>query len=155
MDALDDGDLDGLITKFTDALITNLNLGTAATKNIGIGSGQIPDMSYFENQLGAGSALGGSGFQRLPGGYIRQFGSAAANSSGDVTITFPFAFASKPDAVYFGYKQASAPNAIQSVIINDALFTNVSMACRAYKIDGTGVITGSTNTFFWVAEGKI
>ncbi|MBK5073214.1 hypothetical protein I2492_09320 [Budviciaceae bacterium CWB-B4] len=155
MDALDDGDLDGLITKFTDALITNLNLGTAATRGVGTGTGQLPDMSSFSSVLGTGGCLGGTGFQRLPGGYIRQWGTSVANASGDVTINYPVAFSVKPDAVYFGYKQSSVPTAMQSIIINDAASSNVGAVCRAYKIDGTGTITGSTNAFYWIAEGKV
>ncbi|MHB9348931.1 hypothetical protein ACPUEX_23585, partial [Enterobacter vonholyi] len=45
--------------------LTNLGLGTAATKNVGTGSGQIPDMSSFTNA---------SGWQKLPGGKILQWG---------------------------------------------------------------------------------
>ena len=41
--------------------LSNLGLGTAATKNVGTGTGQIPDMSSFTNS---------SGWQKLPGGKI-------------------------------------------------------------------------------------
>ncbi|WP_140918462.1 gp53-like domain-containing protein [Limnobaculum xujianqingii] len=133
----------------------NLNLKDAALRSVGTGVNQIPDMSSFSSSVGTGGSLGAAGFQRLPGGYIRQWGTSVANASGDVTINYPVAFSVKPDAVYFGYKQSSVPTAIQSIIVNDAASSNIGAVCRAYKIDGTGVITGSTNAFYWVAEGKI
>ncbi|MHB9348932.1 gp53-like domain-containing protein, partial [Enterobacter vonholyi] len=46
-------------------ILKNVGLGTAATKNVGTGSGQIPDMSSFTNA---------SGWQKLPGGKILQWG---------------------------------------------------------------------------------
>lgn len=135
-----------------DYLVLTAN---AASRKVGEAAGNIPDISYFGSSLGSAGALNASGFIRLPGGYIRQWGTAVANSSGDVTITFPIAFAVKPDFVGFGYRQASAPDSIQSVIINDPASDNTKAVCRAYKIDGTGVITGSTSAFYWSAEGRV
>lgn len=134
---------------------SNLGLGTTATRNIGTGSNQVPDMGAFPAGLGSAGALGATGYQRLPGGYIRQWGTAVADSNGDVSITFPIAFSVKPDAVYFGCRQSGVPTAIQSIIINDPLSDNTRVVCRAYKIDGSLTITGSTSAFYWVAEGKV
>ncbi|MCF1340497.1 hypothetical protein LH696_09145 [Enterobacter asburiae] len=59
-------------------------LGTAATKNVGTGSGQIPDMSSFTS---------GTGWASLPGGTIIQWGIAASGQIGDPqTINFPVPF---------------------------------------------------------------
>lgn len=59
-------------------------LGTAATKNVGTGSGQIPDMSSFTS---------GTGWASLPGGTIIQWGFAASGQIGDPqTINFPVSF---------------------------------------------------------------
>ncbi|WP_447765800.1 gp53-like domain-containing protein [Enterobacter asburiae] len=60
--------------------LTNLGLGTAATKNVGTGSGQIPDMSSFTNA---------SGWQKLPGGKILQWGKAGF-PVGQTQISVPF-----------------------------------------------------------------
>lgn len=133
----------------------NLGLGSASTRNIGTGASQVPDMGAFSSSLGSGGALNATGYIRLPGGYIRQWGTSVADANGDVSIIFPVAFAVKPDSVYFGYRQASVPTAVQSIIINDAVSDNTRIACRAYKIDGSGTITGSTNAFYWTAEGKV
>ncbi|MCF8586544.1 phage tail protein [Enterobacter asburiae] len=61
-------------------LLTYLGLGTAATKNVGTGSGQIPDMSSFTNA---------SGWQKLPGGKILQWGKAGF-PVGQTQISVPF-----------------------------------------------------------------
>lgn len=133
----------------------NLGLGSAATRSIGTGANQVPDMGAFPASLGSAGALNATGYQRLPGGYVRQWGTAVADTNGDVSITFPIAFSTKPDAVYFGCRQSSVPTAVQSIIINDAISDNTKVGCRAYKIDGSGTISGSTSAFYWVAEGKV
>ncbi|WP_320741428.1 gp53-like domain-containing protein [Enterobacter sp. 166D1] len=59
-------------------------LGTAATKNVGTATGQIPDMSSFTS---------GTGWASLPGGTIIQWGIAASGQIGDPqTINFPVPF---------------------------------------------------------------
>ncbi|EOU5226984.1 phage tail protein, partial [Escherichia coli] len=45
--------------QFVSQSISSLSLGTAATKNVGTGAGQIPDMSSFTS---------GTGWASLPGG---------------------------------------------------------------------------------------
>ncbi|EGO4574168.1 hypothetical protein ITZ95_004950 [Escherichia coli] len=87
VDALDNADVNGLVKKFTNALTTNLGLGTASKRNVGTGANQIPDMSAFAS---------GSGYQKLPGGYILQWGSANAGNSASTGIsnTFPIPFPS-------------------------------------------------------------
>ncbi|HHA2084912.1 TPA: RNA polymerase beta [Enterobacter asburiae] len=134
---------------------SNLALGSASTRDIGTGANQIPDMGAFSSSLGSAGALNAKGYIRLPGGYIRQWGTAVADANGDVSIVFPVAFSVKPDSVYFGYRQSSVPTAVQSIVINDASSDNTRIVCRAYKIDGSGTITGSTNAFYWTAEGKV
>lgn len=64
----------------------NLQLGEAAKRDVGTGTNQIPDMSSF-----AGGPA--SGYQKLPGGLIIQWGvSGASSSTGQATATFPIAF---------------------------------------------------------------
>lgn len=70
-----------IIGKATVAdVLTYLGLGTAATKNVGAGAGQIPDMSSFTNA---------SGWQKLPGGKILQWGKAGF-PVGQTQISVPF-----------------------------------------------------------------
>ncbi|EPN4102926.1 gp53-like domain-containing protein [Enterobacter hormaechei] len=70
---------------------TALGLGTAATKTVGTGAGQLPDMSAFPVSAVA------KGYERQPNGLLRQWGTItipAANGNADVgidsfAITFP------------------------------------------------------------------
>ncbi|MBF4179126.1 gp53-like domain-containing protein [Lelliottia nimipressuralis] len=85
-DALDNADINGLVTKFTNALTTNLGLGTASKKNIGTGPGQVPDMSAFTS---------GAGWVRFPDGTTFQRGNAGmAPGVNNQYVTLPRAFSS-------------------------------------------------------------
>lgn len=93
LDALDDGDVDGLVAKLATAITTNLGLGEAAKRDVGTGENQIPDMSAYSS---------GSGWQKLPDGSIEQWGrinfpNNAAAVSTNVTFTIPFT--QEPDVV--------------------------------------------------------
>lgn len=59
----------------TTAFVQSL-LGSVAGKNVGVAAGQIPDMSYFESLL-----TNQSGYQKLPGGLILQWGTATGTGS--------------------------------------------------------------------------
>jgi len=106
------------------SILTYLGLKTAAQRDVGINTNQIPDMSSFAANLST------SGYQKLPGGLIIQWGGVpaiAANSS--VTVTFPiaaphtnFAIACGPGAV-----NAAAPSFNAQIISNtQAKFWNTS-----------------------------
>ncbi len=82
-----DETLTHLSGKDVAGLLAYLGLGTASKRNVGTGANQIPDMSAFAS---------GSGYQKLPGGYILQWGSANAGNSASTGIsnTFPIPFPS-------------------------------------------------------------
>lgn len=69
----------------------NIELKTAAQRDVGTGTNQIPDMASFA------ASRSGPGYQKLPGGLIIQWGSIGSDSSGTVTFTFPVAF---PNAAF-------------------------------------------------------
>lgn len=79
-------------TGATDATTarTNLGLGNAATRTVGVGTNQLPDMSAF------GYSATSKGYEKLPNGLIRQWGTlslAAANASTDFALdTFAIPF---------------------------------------------------------------
>ncbi|HDK9921935.1 gp53-like domain-containing protein [Escherichia coli] len=83
--------------------LENLGLGTAATKNVGTGAGQIPDMTSFSS---------GSGWQRLPSGVIIQWGTALSGQVGEVqTNPFPIAFTDLGSIqIVATYDNPDAPN---------------------------------------------
>ncbi|MEH5891611.1 gp53-like domain-containing protein [Enterobacter roggenkampii] len=73
-----------IIGKATVAdVLTYLGLGTVATKNVGTGSGQIPDMSSFNT--------GNTNSFRLPTGHFVQIGSGQTISGG-FTQSYPTPF---------------------------------------------------------------
>ncbi len=70
-----------------ETALENLGLGEAAKRNVGTGDNQIPDMGAFAS---------GSGWFRLPGGYIVQFGTFAGNTTRFISGHFPIPFPNQP-----------------------------------------------------------
>ncbi|WP_434218811.1 gp53-like domain-containing protein, partial [Escherichia coli] len=68
-------------------VLKNLGLGEAAKRDVGTGDNQIPDMGAFAS---------GSGWFRLPGGYIVQFGTFAGNTTRFISGHFPIPFPNQP-----------------------------------------------------------
>ncbi|EOW4289865.1 tail fiber protein [Escherichia coli] len=71
----------------TLAVIQYLGLGEAAKRDVGTGDNQIPDMGAFAS---------GSGWFRLPGGYIVQFGTFSGNTTRFISGHFPIPFPNQP-----------------------------------------------------------
>ncbi|HHF9944917.1 TPA: hypothetical protein ACPTNC_003564 [Escherichia coli] len=67
--------------------LENLGLGEAAKRDVGTGDNQIPDMGAFAS---------GSGWFRLPGGYIVQFGTFSRNTTRFISGHFPIPFPNQP-----------------------------------------------------------
>ncbi|HFZ2295281.1 TPA: phage tail protein [Klebsiella pneumoniae] len=67
--------------------LQNLGLGEAAKRDVGTGDNQIPDMGAFAS---------GSGWFRLPGGYIVQFGTFSGNTTRFISGHFPIPFPNQP-----------------------------------------------------------
>ncbi|MCK2995426.1 phage tail protein [Escherichia coli] len=96
-----DNTLTNLSGKDVAGLLAYLGLGEAAKRNIGTGSGQIPDMSSFSGSIAS------KGYQKLPGGLIIQWGSGNAGtgyvgSTGN-EMNFPIAFPSQCFQVVTSY----------------------------------------------------
>ena len=70
-------------------ILKNVGLGTAATKNVGTSSGQIPDMSSFVSSRSATSIV-----LNLPGGYKLMCGQqlVPTDAQGNVFLTLPDTF---------------------------------------------------------------
>lgn len=67
--------------------LENLGLGEAAKRDVGTGDNQIPDMGAFAS---------GSGWFRLPGKYIVQFGTFSGNTTRFISGHFPIPFPNQP-----------------------------------------------------------
>lgn len=135
LDALDDGDVDGLVAKLATAITTNLGLGEGAKLNA------------------ATATLGRTGFIAIPvmiGGIeqsvIIQWGWNAAKASasgGDGnTVVFPVAFNNACVAVVANYDNVSAP--INAVATGGYTTTSFLLRCAAQ--------TGSYY-YNWIAIG--
>lgn len=139
VDALDNADVNGLVTKFTDALTTNLSLGTASLRDVGTGANQIPDMNSFQS----GSNSNGTWLHH-PSGVLIQFGFLTSTSStSGVNATFPTPFTSVP--VYS-----------LSATSNSAIFATAS-GSNTTAISGVRTWTYAgvqqTNAVEWIAIG--
>ncbi|EPD6706435.1 gp53-like domain-containing protein [Cronobacter sakazakii] len=120
--------------------LTNLGLGTAATKNVGNGANQIPTMANFTS---------GPGWMKFPDGTIMQFGTNIAGQiSFPTTIIFPVPFTS-------GCRIATS--------FDSALNTATDCPAFATSPAGTGLFafylmssrTGGTGAGAnWIAIGK-
>ncbi|MED9081670.1 phage tail protein [Escherichia coli] len=82
-----DETLTHLSGKDVAGLLAYLDLGEAAKRNVGTGDNQIPDMGAFAS---------GSGWFRLPGGYIVQFGTFSGNTTRFISGHFPIPFPNQP-----------------------------------------------------------
>ncbi|MCV8070410.1 phage tail protein [Escherichia coli] len=78
--------------------ISKVGLGEAAKRDVGTGDNQIPDMGAFAS---------GSGWFRLPGGYIVQFGTFRGNTDRVISGSFPIPFPNQP-SVSVGFMSDSA-----------------------------------------------
>lgn len=82
-----DETLTHLSGKDVAGLLAYLGLGEAAKRDVGTGDNQIPDMGAFAS---------GSGWFRLPGGYIVQFGTFSGNTTRIISGHFPIPFPNQP-----------------------------------------------------------
>lgn len=82
-----DETLTNLSGKDVAGLLAYLGLGEAAKRDVGTGDNQIPDMGAFAS---------GSGWFRLPGGYIVQFGTFSGNTTRIISGHFPIPFPNQP-----------------------------------------------------------
>ena len=82
-----DETLTHLSGKDVAGLLAYLGLGEAAKRDVGTGDNQIPDMGAFAS---------GSGWFRLPGGYIVQFGTFTGNTTRFISGHFPIPFPNQP-----------------------------------------------------------
>ncbi|WP_407163443.1 gp53-like domain-containing protein [Citrobacter amalonaticus] len=99
-----------IIGKATVAdVLTYLGLGTAATKDVGTGENQIPDMSSF----GAGS-----GWSQLPNGKLLQWGTYTGSATTG-TINFPVPFPISVGRVIMSLSGTSADAGSIAYVLQD------------------------------------
>lgn len=124
-------------------VLTYLGLGTAAKKDVGTGSGQVPDMGGFQSLLGGYAS---NGWQKLPSGLIIQWYTGVHPADSTVwaynfPIPFPNAFLADSAVV------AGATN--NRSYINGTTSTNTS---RSWIISKDQPTTGNVS-FCSIAVG--
>ena len=123
-------------------ILLNLGLGTAATKNVGTGSGQIPDMSSFT------ASRASTGWQKLPGGLIIQWGQAATNTSSLATVAYPIPF---PNNVFQVIGSCLDVNNADIVAINSTDGINFNLVAW---VATSGSVLRTTTPVKWIAIGN-
>lgn len=78
------------------AFLRNLGLGAAATRNIGTGTGQVPDMSSFASSF---STSNGGAYFYQPNGTLIQYSYAEITGPGPWALSFPVAFPNECKAI--------------------------------------------------------
>ncbi|MCE1611326.1 gp53-like domain-containing protein [Enterobacter ludwigii] len=142
VDALDNADVNGLVTKFTNALTTNLGLGTASKRNVGNGANQIPDMSFFTKTFSGGNVTGVFTF---PNGMIVQIGSIGAIPAGtSLEVVYPIPF---PTAMCYatGVASSSSDSTVPISIAIDA--QNVSDAKKSVYLRNSSTRSNAGSRF--------
>lgn len=90
----------GTLSYIFDNYATIASLGTAASKNVGTGAGQIPDMSSFPS---------GTNYFKMPGGKIVQFGIISFGVGvNQVVVNYPIAFPSAVRSIVLTWTDAAA-----------------------------------------------
>ncbi|HFR8650135.1 TPA: hypothetical protein ACHWWS_001025 [Escherichia coli] len=130
LDALDDGDVDGLVAKLATAITTNLGLGEAR----------------YVIQRGANA---NGAWIRWSDGAIEVFGTGGSNDNGLAKVVYPIAlpklsrFISIAERIRTDYE--STPNNVHVSMIVDDQVTNTGFYARCQMYDGRP----SSNAFSW------
>lgn len=74
--------------------------------------------------VGTNQSLGGSGYQKLPGGLIIQWGSVTLSANGDVAVTLPIAFTT---ACFTAYCTYTVRNAYEALAITAKSTTSITV----------------------------
>lgn len=130
-------------TAFVKAAITAIGLGTASTKNVGTGAGQIPDMSSFTS-----GSTSTSFWYRFPNGMVMMGGNATGITGG-----------STGNAVFFPIPFPNACSSVMPSLVNPGLYGSSPVAFNV-NIDNTSRFsiytsnTASAMTIYWLAFGS-
>lgn len=126
--------------------LANLGLGTAATKNVGTGSGQIPDMSSFVFNLGAN----GAAYNWFPGGNLLQMGRANTSASGQQIVNIQLPYPRGNFNVVAIAMDQSVPNIISAAGLNAS-----QIAINAWGANSTSLLGQRVSTpVFWMTFGN-
>ena len=129
-----------IIGKATVAdVLTYLTLKSAAQRDVGTGTNQIPDMSSFAS---------GNNWMKFPSGKIIQYGYQTSSSSGSVIVNFPIPFPTQCFGVTGAGTDASAANIAGCQLIDKSGFF-----LSAWLVAAGSVFNRTATNISWIAVG--
>ncbi|WP_368569108.1 gp53-like domain-containing protein [Enterobacter roggenkampii] len=120
-------------------ILTYLTLKSAAQRDVGTGTNQIPDMNSFAS---------GAGWMKFPSGKIIQYGYQQSSSSGSVIINFPIPFPTQCFGVTGAGTDASAANIAGCQVIDKYGFY-----LSAWLVAAGSVFNRTATNISWIAVG--
>lgn len=121
------------------AFLQNLGLKSAAQRDVGTGTNQIPDMNSFTS---------GPGWMKFPSGRIIQYGNQISSVSGSVVVSFPIPFPTQCFGVTAAGTDANFANIAGCQVIDKAVFYLSAWVVGA----GPAFFITATN-ISWIAVG--
>jgi len=120
-------------------ILTYLTLKSAAQRDVGTGTNQIPDMNSFPS---------GTNWMKFPSGKIIQYGYQTSSSSGSVVVSFPIPFPTQCFGVTGAGRDARAANIAGCQIIDKNGFF-----LSAWFVDAGSVFNRTATNISWIAVG--
>ena len=134
-----------VVAQIADDAPTKTGTGASGTWGINVtgNSATVTNGVYTTNFTGSNQSLGTSGYQKLPGGLIMQWGDTGSMSGGqNLTVTYPIAF---PNAVF-----NVQTTVIVSTDTNEIAFVN-SVGTSTFVVANSN--PGSITGVYWLAFG--
>ncbi|TGC25271.1 phage tail protein [Escherichia sp. E1130] len=126
------------------SVLTYLGLKTAAQRDVGTGTNQIPDMSSFT------SSIGPNGYMKLPGGLMIQWGNFGGNGTSGNSGNYPIPFTS---AVYAAFGVISDPVQLPTNTSTTGVnFASMSLTSWGANVSAAG--TGTTYRYNYLVIGR-
>lgn len=120
-------------------VLSDLGLKSAAQRDVGTGTNQIPDMNSFTS---------GPGWMKFPSGKIIQYGFQTSSVSGAIIVNFPIPFPTQCYGVTGAGTDAGSANIAGCQVIDKAGF-NLS----AWFVAAGSVFNRTATNISWIAVG--
>lgn len=119
--------------------VKNLGLKSAAQRDVGTGTNQIPDMNSFTS---------GPGWMKFPSGRIIQYGNQISSASGSVAVSFPIPFPTQCFGVTGAGTDVNFANIAGCQVIDNAVFY-----LSAWVVNAGPAFYRTATNISWIAVG--
>lgn len=119
--------------------LENLGLKSAAQRDVGTGTNQIPDMNSFTS---------GPGWMKFPSGIIIQYGNKISSASGSVAVSFPIPFPTQCFGVTGAGTDVNFANIAGCQVIDNAVFY-----LSAWVVNAGPAFYRTATNISWIAVG--